>query len=89
MGIKELKERVTYQVAHTNNGVLLELLADLLDEAAQEAVSHQEKEALLAAALEGRAEIDAGHFGTLTDLATAMKTGMEQGLARREARGNA
>jgi len=83
MEIAELKANVHAHIERTQDSGLLELVSDLFEEAAQGNASIAEKEALLASALEGRAEIANGQYGSLADLDKAMYDGMQAGLARR------
>jgi hypothetical protein len=84
MSIQDLRAKVVTQVSHTDDTALLALVADIFEQAAQETTTQVEKEAMLQSALEGEAEIEAGNFGTLADMNTAIRLGIQEGLALRK-----
>lgn len=88
MSLQELKNHLYEGIARSNDAALLEMVAEILDAAANTQDSDVESDRLLASALEGEAEIEAGQSVTLDMLKKSMHSAMQEGLAERNPEGN-
>lgn len=83
MSLQELKTHLYEGIARSNDAALLEMVAEILDAAANMQDSDVESDRLLASALEGETEIETGQSVTLEMLKKSMHSAMLEGLAER------